>query len=359
MIRTWLVAALLVGAMVSAWAQNDEPNVQVVPSPAANVLLERLASNASGVWRDGDALTFAFKGTVKGKVFLCCGLQLEVPLVQDGLWAVMARIKDLDRAVLSYNFVSMDNQYRELTVRQTWRGPLAPAAPPMATTLRGKVQAETIQSKFLLEKRGVSVYLPPNFDAKLEHRVIVMADGQSVDSFAKMLEPLFESGKVPPVVIVGLNSSNAPGEDNGRYAEYVKTGSSAFKAHESFVVDEALPFVEQKYGLTKDPAKRATFGFSNGADWAVRALVRLPKLWRHAIVFSPFNPFSLDGIGADSRLYFEAGTLETPALRTAPPMQRQARSAGVQVVYSERVAGHDDVIWLEEFPAAVTHLFGR
>ena len=59
------------------------------------------------------------------------------------------------------------------------------------------------------------------------------------------------------------------------------------------------------------------------------------------------------------RTYLVAGTLEPFFLDNAARWAAALRDAGADVVMSERVAGHDDAMWREEFPLMVAWAFGR
>jgi hypothetical protein len=58
------------------------------------------------------------------------------------------------------------------------------------------------------------------------------------------------------------------------------------------------------------------------------------------------------------RVYLVAGTLEPFFLDNAARWAAALRDAAADVVISERVAGHDDAMWREEFPLMVAWAFG-
>jgi hypothetical protein len=58
------------------------------------------------------------------------------------------------------------------------------------------------------------------------------------------------------------------------------------------------------------------------------------------------------------RTYLVAGTLEPFFLDNAARWAAALRDAAADVVMKERVAGHDDGMWREEFPLMLTWAFG-
>jgi hypothetical protein len=200
----------------------------------AKVSLERIAKEKSNVWREGDVLTFA-KPLEGERAGLCCGLQIELRRAKGDakppVWYASVRIKDLSRAVISYVFIPVVNgvpEYPDEFLPNIWRGPEAPPAPLRTESNRpqGKVIETKIQSRFLKEERGITVYLPPNFDATKSHGVVYMTDGQTAVGFALGLEPAMKAGLIPPVVLIGAHSSETSPEASEtvdrRNAEYVR-----------------------------------------------------------------------------------------------------------------------------------------
>ena len=63
--------------------------------------------------------------------------------------------------------------------------------------------------------------------------------------------------------------------------------------------------------------------------------------------------------GSIPRTYLVAGTLEPFFLENATRWAVALRDVGGDVVMSERVGSHDDVMWRREFPLMVAWAFGR
>jgi enterochelin esterase-like enzyme len=98
------------------------------------------------------------------------------------------------------------------------------------------------------------------------------------------------------------------------------------------------------------------FGFSNGGEMALR----------HPDRFGVAMPFSA-GIAPDTerhspdasvRFYLAAGLFEQGFYTTTRVFAQQVEQARASVVFSPRVAGHDSVMWEEEFATAARWAFG-
>jgi enterochelin esterase-like enzyme len=345
--------------------QMSEPEA-VSRSWTAEDLLARYAQEGSPVWADEDELTFFYQGP-GDSVMLYGGVQQ--PLVQlpgTDLWTLTVRIPDLSKAVIGYIFMTMQNGQPinppaspDIDI-PTFRGPDAPPRPERAENLKGKVQDYTIDSVQLKAKRGISVYTPPNYDSKKHYPVIYMGDGQSAIVFARYIEPLILSGELPPLLMVGVHAMDG----DIRSYEYIRgIDATIFEPHERFFVNEVLQWAEQNLGVSMERDRRALFGYSNSAYFAVEMGLSYPDRYGAVIAFSVAgnDPWIADSskwnLNLQSRFYLLYGTLEPYRFHT----KRWASFFGLNGFdYSlrERVAGHDIALWQEEFPAAVKWALG-
>ena len=349
-----IFALVLVLLTSLALAQSRGQYWETIASPEQSIIQAQLGQESAIVWQSGsDTLTFAYAQSAKKSVFLCCGVQVPVSQVAGKFYAVTIKFQQLEQAVLSWQFADLGNSFNQLSSLQVWRGSKAPAAPETRVIFRNQLKTETIVSRELKAAREVSLYFPPNFDSKLEHFVVYAADGQSIESYAQVLEPEIVAKRLPQVVLIGIHNSQE------RYEEYVDKSSALFLAHERFVLREVIPQLEQKYGLT--PKSRLLFGVSNGADWVIRMLARNPDIWTGGVALSPFNPIGFDfkPNAPLPALYLEAGLYEDPGFQTARTMKSAAEFVKMRVIYNEKAAGHDHVVWREEFPIALQWLLKK
>ncbi len=131
-----------------------------------------LGGRESAVWREGDDLMFCWRG-VADTVSAWFGVEMSMERLEGtDLWALAVRIREIDRAAVSYGFLPVyggeSASWREPV--GTWRGPAAPPPPQRADPLRGELRAVEFNSLALGERRTLQVYLPPGTTVKVALR---------------------------------------------------------------------------------------------------------------------------------------------------------------------------------------------
>ena len=330
-------------------------------------LRARWAAEGRSVWADGDTLTFIYEGNIEG-VTACCTVQMPLSrIVGTDLWALSVRVPDLPFATLTAGFLPKGARAVEGIV--DWRGASAPVAPPQSRTLRGTVRTDSLWSEAIGERRAVTVYLPPEHNASRPIPVVYVADGESVHSLAAYLEPFILAGEVPSTILVGIHSGPMRGEEYTSISEAANAADPEnvrFVAYERFVLGEVIPWAERTLGASARREERAAFGFSNGGVWAAHQGVRNPDVFGVVIPFScgvcrvavPDEPTSAVA-GSAARFYFLAGRLEVRFHENTASAAARLRAAGYVAPMHERVAGHDPLMWYEQFGDAVRWAFGH
>lgn len=329
------------------------------------------------VWRDGDALTFAWRGAAD-VVELSGGVGFPMGhIAGTDLWVLTVRADSLDRAVISYTFFASSTAGPSAAPAPIayWRGPRAPVDPPRSAALHGRLINDTIASSALGMRRALSVYVPPPRGAEGVARVLYMADGQELAAFAPVLDTLIAARKLPRILIVGLHSDPSPMtpipgrpgayEPDGRSREYLPGIDTArFAAHQRFLLQEVLPYAERAYGAPRGAGRRTLFGFSNGAAFAGAMALTHPDRFGTAIALSPgggarsFAALSLPSSPGQTRTtgqeVYVSGGLYEPGFRTnAHALAALFERAGASVVLREPAGGHDEGIWQREFADAL------
>lgn len=188
-----------------------------------------------------------------------------------------------------------------------------------------------------------------------------MADGEGLVPYAWTIEPLILSGRIPPVILVGLPS----GESDDRARDYLlglpEGGDAGFVRHETFFLEEVMPWAEQAYGASTRPQDRLLIGQSNGAAWAVATALRHPELFGAAAGLSFGWPPAAGALGAvrKPRLFLAAGTLEGRFHLRTTELAQNARTAGYDVTLLTPVSGHSPMMWDDLRPQAFAWAFGR
>jgi enterochelin esterase-like enzyme len=336
------------------------------PRDAAG-LRERLGDSRYVLWAEDDVLHVLWRGAAE-QVVLGGGVQVPMWPVEDaaGLWEASLRVRRLDEAVITVMVIGLgaaDLPFgRPVTDMMTWRGPRAPAGPAAGEgpiELAGEVREHTIESVPLRGPREVTVYVPPGTAGPLPG--CVLADGQSVPGFARVLEPAIASGAAPPVVLVGVHSAEGHADRSDlRAQEYLpRHRPRRFAAHLSFVTDEVIPWAAAS--LPVDPAgpsgRWLAGGFSNGATWAIGAAQRRPAVFGGVAAFSAgVVPRRVAGASRDVRHYLAAGTLEEGFRRSTLEWATRLQRAGVPCSHHEWAGGHDPFWWNLTLPDALAWL---
>jgi len=350
----------------AAYAAGGLPDGQVVqrvwhPRKAAE-LRDRLGESRSVLWASGDVLHVLWRGEAE-QVLLGGGLQAPMWPVEDveGLWEASLRVGRLDEAVITVMIIGLgaaDLPFgRPVTDPMTWHGPRAPAVREVEGPLAGEVREHVLESAALRGPRTVSVYLPPAGPVAGSLPGCVLADGEVVADFARVLEAAIASGAAPPVLLVGLHHAGDQADRSElRAQEYLpRYKPRRFAAHLAFVTGEVIPWAVSSFPV--GGGRWVSAGFSNGAAWAIGAAQRRPDVFGGVAGFSAgMVPKRVAGTSRGVRHYLAAGTLEEgfrlPTLEWASRLRR----AGVPCSHHEWAGGHDPFWWQRTLPEALAWL---
>ncbi|MGH6966555.1 MAG: alpha/beta hydrolase [Phenylobacterium sp.] len=311
-----------------------------------------MASGDLSWWFDGDVLHVI--AVRKGDIaILCCAVQAPMTrLLDSDIWTVAVRVADARRAVIDIGVIPATNP----GARIVWRGPQAPPQAASVKTLAGRIETQKINSRWLDAERALTVYLPPGFDATRRYPVAYVADGVGVSEYARFIEPLIVTGRIAPVVMIGLNSAPDP----QRAQDYLVgfRGKDDFSRHDAFFLKEVIPLAERVYGASRDPRMRLLIGQSNGGSWAVTTALRHPRLFGHAAGLSPGWRDAMKPLGDMPKpaFFLAVGTLES-FLPSVTAMAGDARAAGYKVEFVTRVSGHSELMWSDLYPLAFEWAF--
>lgn len=310
------------------------------------------------VWQEDNQLIFAYRGRAE-IVFIAGGISTNLtPVPNSEYWTLTLQIANLDRAIVSYLFGLRQNG-NVLFITDSydvWRGTHAPEPPPIAPSTQ--IFTTAIYSPELDELRQVSVYLPPNYSGR-DVPVVYMADGQWLGAFAGVIEPLVVNGVIPPTMIVGVHAPPVERARDRRAEEYLLgINDDVYNAHERFFTRTVRRWAELQFGASQNPDKRAIIGFSNGATFAGNTGIRKPNLYKNVMMFSASQaPLVTLRTQVEPRYYLLAGTLEPPIFTTTYQFHFSLLLLNAQARFTQRVAGHDAVMWQEEFVSALRWMF--
>lgn len=198
--------------------------------------------------------------------------------------------------------------------------------------------------------RHVTVYVPPD----PPEAIVFAVDGQMISQWGGFLE----AADVPSTMIVGAHRA---ADETRRLHEYSPGfNPERFAAHEKFFVEDVGTWVRSFFGVTLSAERTAVFGVSAGGEFALAIGLRHPDLYGAILSGSPgagYQPPE-EMPSPLPRTYLVAGTLEPFFFDNAARWAAAMREAAAVVVMRERVAGHDDVMWRDEFPLMVAWAFG-
>ena len=172
--------------------------------------------------------------------------------------------------------------------------------------------------------RRVWVHVPAGHDATTPARVVVFQDGWwylDPDGQVRagiVLDNLVGSGALPPTIGVFVDPGvfadvDDPDERKNRNAEY-----DAFDdRYATFLLDEVLPLVQDRWALSPDPADRAVCGGSSGGNGSFTAAWTRPDQFGRVIAFlssfaqmpegNPYPRLIADTPGKPLRIFLQAG----------------------------------------------------
>ena len=218
-----------------------------------------------------------------------------------------------------------------------------PRAKPMA--------GELVTENFDYEGgRLATVYVPPD----PPEAIVFAGDGQTLSQWGGVLE----AADVSSTMIVGVHRA---ADEALRLHEYSPGfDPERFAAHERFFVEDVGAWARSRFGVTLSAERTAVFGVSAGGELALAIGLRHPDLYGAIFSGSPGAGYRPPDVMPTPlpRTYLVAGTLEPFFLDNAARWAAALRDVAADVVMSERVAGHDDAMWREEFPLMVAWAFG-
>jgi enterochelin esterase family protein len=257
-----------------------------------------------------------------------------------------------------------------------------PAAAPYGWSERrdgvreGTTQMHRLASPLLRNERRVFVYIPPGYDPRRAHPLLVVFDGFAYTTLVPLptvLDNLIAAGRIPPLVAVMPDSLDS------------ETRMRELCFHEpfvDFVVDELLPWARERWNVTDRPADTVLAGSSLGGLTSAFAAVRRPDAIGNVLSMSgsfgreppeeepPWLPRHIAGRERlPLRWYLDAGILETimppgdvvrPSLLHANRHLRDVlRAKGYEVHYQEFPGGHEYLWWRETIADGLVALLGE
>ncbi|WP_457289223.1 alpha/beta hydrolase [Pedobacter sp. UYP24] len=167
----------------------------------------------------------------------------------------------------------------------------------------GRIDTISYASKTVGANRKVVVYLPPGYNVKKKYPVLYLLHGIGGDEYEwlnngkpqNILDQLYNQKKLKPMIVV-LPNGRAMSDDRATGNIMAADKIEAFSRFEHDLLDDLIPFVEQKYSALTSRENRAIAGLSMGGGQALNfGLGNLDKFaWIGGFSSAP-NTHSPDG----------------------------------------------------------------
>ena len=260
-------------------------------------------------------------------------------------------------------------------LKRLWRAEVATISIP-------KVEAPGIAP------RDLTIYLPPGFQRKREHHLLIALDGQTMPRWllGEILTKLSAGGEIDPTIVVAVPASPSRLDEYGTAGEldYRRRGAKA-AVFQRYLVDVVLPQVREHVAVARDPQRTGIFGASMGGLCAFDTAWGRPDVFGLAGVFSGALWWRGDNSSAAAqqasriihrrvrkcsvkpalRLWFQAGTKDEledrdengviDAIQDTTELMDELRARGFRpgtdLQYLEIVDGqHHETTWAEALP---------
>ncbi len=215
--------------------------------------------------------------------------------------------------------------------------------------------------------RRVWIYLPPDYK-KSTCPVIYMHDGQNLfedsSSYAGEwgIDEFLDTARMKDCIVVGIDHGGA--RRTNEYCPYdmERFGKGEGDRYLEFIVRTLKPYIDRTYFPLRDRDHTFIGGSSMGGLISMYALLKYPKIFGGAGIFSPafwvgpgiFRDIKRKGCKVKARIYFYAGKSESESM--VPDMLKAmtgmaAVSKKTKMTTVIRDAGrHNEQTWRREFP---------
>jgi len=367
MIKRILTVPVLIVAFLSSFSQRHVQFIisSVPPNGDSNIYL---AGSFNG-WNPQDK-NYHFQKNDAGNYFFEAKLAngLYEFKITRGSWATVECRKtgtDIQNRFLKLSSDTVIN----LTIEE-WADHFAKK--PRASTASKNVHV--IDTAFLIPQlkrtRRIWIYLPPGYNSSnKKYTVLYMHDGQNVfddsTSFAgewgvdETLDSI--STRKKEIIVVAIDNGGAKRINEYCPYDMEKFGKGEGDQYVNFLVRTLKPFIDKKYRTEKDRQNTFIAGSSMGGLISMYAVLKYPKVFGGAGVFSPafwvgpkiFDDIETKGKKVNSKIYFYCGKQETETMvpdmeKAFEEMRKVSKSKMACIVRPD--GKHAESTWREEFP---------
>jgi enterochelin esterase family protein len=247
-----------------------------------------------------------------------------------------------------------------------------------ANVAKGKVEKQQFKSTILNNQRNIWVYTPPDYQVNGNpYGLLVVFDGYTYLSAVPtqtILDNLIAKNLIPPLVAVTVDNVSQA----SRGVELPCNPGFA-----DFLAKELVPMLQEKYNITKDPARTLVAGSSYGGLASTYAAFRHPEVFGNVVSQSGSYWWRPEGIEDEEhewltkqiagspklavRFYMDVGLMESdptpgkgPSMVVANRHLREVLKAkGYSVHYAEFNGGHEYLNWRGTLADGLLALIGN
>lgn len=242
------------------------------------------------------------------------------------------------------------------------------------STASKNVSSFTLEAPQLSMQKKIWVYLPDGYaESSKKFPVIYMHDAQNLFDRKTAYSGEWRADEVldslqAQVIVIGIEHGNNKRMQELTPYKHPEHGGGNADAYLDFIVKTLMPYVEKNYRV-KDGAKNtAIMGSSLGGLVSYYAVLKYPKVFGKAGVFSPsfwwsdeIYDLTIKTLEIKGRFYFMAGDSESKGM--VPDMERmleilKPKLKKQQNITSKIVKGgkHNEALWSKELAEALLWL---
>lgn len=244
-----------------------------------------------------------------------------------------------------------------------------PSKPEISTATK---KVKIIDTAFLIPQlnrtRRIWIYLPANYtSSKLLYPVLYIHDGQNVfeDTTAFSgewgVDEFLDSTKVKQCIVVAID--NGANKRINEYCPYdmERFGTGEGNQYIDFLAKTLKPYIDKKYRTLRNRQNTFVAGSSMGGLISMYAILKYPKVYGGAGVFSPafwiapkiFDEIKKRGKKVKGKIYLYAGkqegeTMVPYMLKALELLATISKSKTSTVIRND--GKHNEATWRKEFP---------
>lgn len=221
----------------------------------------------------------------------------------------------------------------------------------------------------LKRTRRVWIYLPESYtSSKAHYPVLYMHDGQNVFDEATSysgewgVDEYFDTALVKETIVVGIDHGSDKRLNEYNPYDNERFGKGEGNLYANFLVKTLKPFIDKNYRTIRNKENTFIAGSSMGGLISLYTVLKYPKVFGGAGIFSPvfwisgtqiFNEIKGRGEKLKAKLYFYGGKLEGESmvpdmLKAFQTMAAVSKSKMTTVIRDD--GKHNEPTWRKEFP---------